>query len=264
MIRISYSGLSTYKQCPMKYDFVYNKGCRSEEKTIALELGGFTHEILEDKINMQIEGNLNLMSLLDKFNKGLIEIEKTFQLEEYEEKIEIFRKRILKKEEFDGWKPVCSEMPFEFEFNGFMFNGFIDLVLEKDGEYKVKDYKSSKKEFDEKELPTNLQFFIYCLAIERKFGKPSIEHEFDFILLGTKQMALTRGFYNRGIKLLTKLTDELKNDTVFKPKPSPLCHWCHLSGNTCVPSEWFNGACHYYSLWHPDDKNYKVNKTWED
>lgn len=264
MTRISYSGLSTYKQCPTKYNFIYNKGCRSSESTLALELGHFLHEILEDKINMIMINNLDNNKLKIKLDEGIKKLRDKYSLDLYEEKIEMFYGRIMEDEDFKGWTPVEVEMPFEFEFNGFIFNGFIDLVLEKDGEYKVKDYKSSKKVFEEKELPTNLQFFIYCLAIEKKFGKPSIEHEFDFILLGDYQNALTRGFYNRGIKALTELTNKLKNDILFKPKPSPLCHYCHLSENTIVNSGWFNGLCEYYSLWRPDNKVYGVNKIWED
>ena len=264
MTRISYSGLSTYKQCPRKYNFIYNKGCRSSESTLALELGHFLHEILEDKINMQICGKIENEKLKEKLDCGVKELREKYNLNDYEEKLDLFYDRIFKEEEFDGWTPIYTEMPFGFEFNGFMFNGFIDLVIEKNGEYKVKDYKSSKKVFDDKELPTNLQFFIYCLAIEKILGKPSVEHEFDFILLGEKQNALTRGFYNRGIKVLTELTNRLKNDNIFKPKPSPLCHYCHLSDNTIVGSTWFNGLCEYYSLWTPQNKTYEVNKVWED
>ena len=58
------------------------------------------------------------------------------------------------------------------------------------------------------------------------------------------------------------LVDEAKETDVFKPCPSPLCHWCDYCKHKDRANDDFSKLCPYYSLWLPNCKTYEVNRPY--
>ena len=300
--KFSYSGLSTFKQCPYQFNLKYNEKLTSSDTTLALELGTLLHYVLEQKGKMLTDEeyvypngckskgivNYNILSgILQKGTTNIDEktMEKILGLNElkkkywevwgipdsegrtYNEKVDLFLKVLTDEMENDDWKPYLFEHPFDFVYDDkIILHGFIDRVDKKeDGSYRVVDYKTNKKLYDSKDLATSLQFGIYALAILNEFEKVPVEYQYRMILLDEKQSALTLGWEKRLITALDKIIkelDERKESGKYDPKPTPLCHWCNYC-KTNPDAKQYRDECVYYSLWTPEVKTFEVNQKYE-
>lgn len=289
--RFSYSKLSTFIQCPMKYKLKYVDGNFEASEAIHLDIGNLLHKVLEIKYRNIIENKENnyeelleiiqngiaeetekdkgkyiigIEKIKEKFGEDrFIEIDSKSNLS-YEDKLQVFYD-YLEKDDIGFWKPFVVEQPFEFNYEGkAILNGFIDRIdINENGDLRVVDYKSSNKVFDDKDLTTPLQMFIYALACENLFGKRPIEYQYDMILLGAKQNACTKGYFNRGLKKLNKTLDDIREyeeSGNYKPKPTPLCHWCEFSETNPNATFYLQDLCEYYCLWTPNKKTFEKNK----
>lgn len=293
----SYSRIEQYKNCPMAYKFKYVNGKTiSDETTLALELGTLCHYVLEQKGKMVKDGSsvkydilkdilyngvvdanqdndkptekmLGVNDLKKKYFEDWNTIEPNSGMD-YTEKIDLFWDKVVKSEmENDDWYAEYFEYYFEFVFQDrVILHGYIDRIDSFDGMFRTIDYKTSKKIYDQNKLSTSLQFGIYALAILMEFGSLPVESVYRFILIDEKQKALTVGWEKRLVKHLTDIFDSILADTKddsFKPKPSPLCHWCSYCKHG-ISADRYKHECEYYSLWTPTNKTYSVNKKWEE
>lgn len=289
--RFSYSRLEQFINCPYAYDLKYNKGLYSSDTSIALELGSLLHKVLETKCKMIMNHDKIDYDLLYKLiTDGIIETDQktkeqilgvdalkqkyweTWFLPDsegrtYEQKIDVFKEVLYQEMEQDDWEPYDCEMYFEFVWDDkVIFNGFIDRVDVKNGKYRIRDYKTSKKIYDRTKLVTSLQFGIYNLALlsNEQIKQTAKENVYDFVLIGQTQQALTKGWETRLVKKLQTLfenIDSCNQNEEWKPNPSPLCYWCNMSATNPNAHE-FKTECEYYSLWTPTEKNFSKNKEW--
>lgn len=296
----SYSKIDTYKGCPYQFDLKYNQKKFTNETSISLELGSLLHYILEQKGKMLVKNTDNTSDfpvvdyqlLNDLMQKGVTDTDektkerllgindlkkKYFEIwyekdnasgMTYEDKMQVFDKVLHKemKEDDNGWKPYLFEHPFEFVWNDrVILKGFIDRVDRRGDDFKTLDYKTSKKVYDSSKLATSLQFGIYALAILNEFGVLPEESIYRFVLLDETQKALTKGWEKRLIKALNGIFDKIDVDEkagVYKPSPSPLCHWCNFCSHNPNAKE-YKHDCEYYSLWEPNNKTFAVNRQFE-
>lgn len=290
--RFSYSRIEQFLNCPMAYDFKYNKHMYSKDTSLALELGSLLHAVLERKGHMLVNKEEININTLDKIiSDGIIETdEKTKEPllginalkskyweiwsvpdsegRTYNEKIELFHDVLIKEmQDDDDWYPYAFEMPFEIVWDDrVILNGFIDRIDTNGELFRVIDYKTSKKVFSKDKLPTSLQFGIYNLAIlnKKEINQLAYENIYRFILLDDEQRALTKGWEKRLIKKLTQIFDSVEakeKSNKWEPKPSPLCYWCYTSGTNPDAHE-FKGVCEYNLLWTPTNKTFEKKKEW--
>lgn len=283
----SYSKLDLYKQCPLRYYYKYEQDKRSNDTSLALELGSICHKVLELK-GIELKNNKTITNdtydyLKDILHNGykdesenLIGVEQLkkkyfenwfgiFSIPSYTDKIKLFEDTTLKNSmSDDNWKVLECEMYFEFVYdNRIKIQGYIDRVdINDKGEYRVVDYKTSKKVYDNSKLTTSWQFGIYAMAILNKFGTLPKEYIYNFILLNETQYALTKGWEKRLVKQLDGILDKIDNDkkaNEFIPNPTPLCHWCDFCKHNPLATT-YRTQCEYHSLWQPDNKTFSVNK----
>ena len=291
--RYSYSGLSCLKQCPFQFNLTYNEGKRSNDTTLALQLGTLLHYVLEQKGYMIKEGVVDYSKLSDILQNGTTEtdektkeaiigikqLKKTYweiwgvpdsEGRTYEQKIETFLKVLSDEMETSEWQPYLFEHPFNFVYdNKIILHGFIDRVDTKvvgdEVYFRVVDYKTNKKPYPDKDLTTSLQFGIYALAILNEFDIVPEEYQYRLILLDQEQYALTKGWEKRLVTALDKLVAELeecKESNEWIPKPTPLCHWCNFC-STNSDAKQYKNECPYYSLWTPENKTFEVNCSYD-
>lgn len=290
----SHSKLECFENCEFMYDKKYNQKKYSSDTSIALELGTLCHLVLELKGRMLTDdenfGVVNYDKLIDILENGFDEItekskehipglvelkgkyweiwsDKDSEGHTYDDKIELF-KQLLYHEMEDGsiWEPYKFEHNFEFVWdNRAIIRGFIDRIDIHGEKLRTVDYKTSKKIFDAKKLPTSQQFGIYALAILNEFGKLPSQSLYRFIFLDEEQLALTKGWEKRLIKKLTKTFDKIDECTksgIWTPKPTPLCHWCSYCKTNPNATE-YRHDCEYHSLWTPTEKTFAVNQSFD-
>ena len=294
--RYSYTALSTFEHCPFQFYLKYIAKRRSEESALHLELGNLAHKIKEliskdlmagntpdyekyeemllkegytglDKANGQEEILLSCDELRGKYFEDWIAPDTKSGMT-YEQKLGIFVEH-LKDEEYDPeWRTIGAEVNFEVEFDDVILFGIIDKIQENSqGQLRIVDYKSSKKVFTDAEIRTPLQMLVYHLAVKNMFpDREIVQYMYDFVFLGETQIGGTKGWIDRGLKKLRKLIagiDEAKASGVFKPCPSPLCHWCDY----CETKDRFEPAfyklCPYHSQWTPDNKTYEKAREYK-
>lgn len=279
--KFSYSKMEVFKNCPYQYDKKYNGKMRTDDTSIALELGSLCHYVLEmkgkmlkDKVDYDFLKNIEIYGAEGML--GTKDLKKKYWEEwyvgdnasgmTYEDKMKVFDKIVHTEMETDEWTPFLFEHNFEFVWNDrCIIHGFIDRVDKHEGEFRVIDYKTSKKSYDQSKLSTSLQFGIYCLAILNEFDQLPIESMYRFILIDESQYALTRGWEKRLIKAIEKILDSvdlMEKEGVWSPKPCPLCYWCNFS-NTNPNATKYKKECDYYSLWTPTNKTFKTNKIFD-
>lgn len=186
----------------------------------------------------------------------------------YDEKCELFLKELREKDMVDEeWKVVAVEQEFSVEYNGrCVLFGFIDRVdMNKDGDIRVVDYKTSKSVFDDSKIKTPLQMFVYALACKEIYGRYPIECLYDFVFIGAEQLGGTKGWLKRGEKKLTKILDaidECAKTGVYKPSATPLCYWCSYASHTPLGDPKFKLECDYHLKWTPTSKTFAKKNEW--
>ena len=290
--RLSYSGLEVYKTCPFQYNLKYGEKKYSKDTTLALELGSLLHKIEEERVKYVIVGqpiDYDNLEFILKYGTvetdsktrehilGLDELKRKYFEEwytpdnvsgmTYEEKMEVFKKSMYHEmEDTSIWRPVYTELPFELVYKDrVIFNGFIDRVDQNIyGSFRTVDYKTSKAIYKSDKIATSLQFGIYALAIYQMFGRIPISFLYRFILIDESQKAMTKGWEKRLERTLDNTLDKIdqnKKSGIWIPKPSALCAWCNFSMTNPKAHE-FKGDCEYYSLWTPENKDWRVNKRY--
>jgi CRISPR/Cas system-associated exonuclease Cas4 (RecB family) len=288
--RISYSKLSTFEQCPRKFFYKYEQKKRADVSSLALEIGTISHygkeliglalmrgerpdyeaikQIVMDGYDDEEIHILGINELKEKYFFEWVEPDNKSGMT-YDEKLEIYFSNLHSLEKDASWEIVACELEFDFLWQDLIrLYGFIDRVDRNvvTGEYRVVDYKSSKKMFDDKDTKTPLQMLFYTLAIEHVYGMQPVEHLYDFMFLGKIQECCSKGYYKRGTKKLLKLWDELctaRKSGMWIPKATPLCHWCDYCRTNPRSSNDYNEECKYYSLWTPNNKTYAKNKEFD-
>ena len=294
--RISYSKLSTFEQCPRKFLYKYEQNKRSDTTSLALELGTIAHygkELVGQALMLAQKPDYEyvkkiVMNGYDEVSEftpihipGILELKEKYFFEwiepdnksgmNYDEKLKIYFKNLHNLELDKEWRPIAVEPEFDFPYEGlFRLYGFIDRIdINSKREYRVVDYKSSKKVFDDKDLKTPMQMYFYTLAVEHMYEATPVEHIYDFIFLGEIQNACSKGYQNRGQKKLLKLWGELgecRTSGIYLAKASPLCYYCEYcknNPNTVNATDGLRGTCEYYSLWTPHNRTFEKNKEFD-
>lgn len=291
----SHSRLECYTNCPYQFDLKYNQNKISKDTTLALEFGSICHLCLEFKGKMLINGKVDYdflektafeggMSDDGRGNAlklaGINDLKKKYWQDwatpdseghDYNYKVDTFLKILhTEMEENDEWEPYQFEKEFRFVFNErAIFKGFIDRIdirkTELGYEYRLVDYKTSKKRYDDSKTTTSQQFLIYNMALLLEYGHEAVENQYRFICIDDRQLALTKGWQKRGIQKLNKIFDQIDEGYEKKlwiPKSSPLCYYCTYS-NTNPQAKQYKRECEYFSLWKPSEKTFEVNKKFD-
>lgn len=292
----SYSRLEQFENCPLAYDFKYNKKMFFGGDTIITQLGTLIHSC-EEQISLALkEGktpdynkikdylyNVNIPKKNQFDTEGGIygiNILKTKYPTEYYKpsdktglsyfnKVENYVQHMHRQEEYMEQHPELEiwdvEHPFIFVYRGYTMKGFIDRIFKYKGEdrFVIHDIKTRDRLFEENKVPTPLQHIIYAISLKNELGLATEPDEFawDLVLIQQYQQCGTKGCIKRGYKKLDKLFDGIEAGD-FAPKPSPLCYWCSFSNTNPDVTEEGKNVCPYYQKWTPDKKDFSTMFQW--
>ncbi|MBU4310821.1 PD-(D/E)XK nuclease family protein [bacterium] len=252
-VRLSYSKISTYSQCPLKYKYQYIEK-RPTKPSLYLDFGSTIHNTLRDYHRDCDPKKAKLEDLMATYHRNWIataykdkEEEEAFRergrgiLKAYYEKAKVDPNRVLYLEEF-----------FKVKIGDYELVGRIDRVDRlPDGGWEIIDYKTSRKIKDESELesplhPTEvqetLQLDIYHIACQENWRREPKRLSIYYLAAQEngqyrpRKVSVSRiGGEAQRIKALKRAIHNIaqgiqKED--FSPKTGPLCGWCDYK-ETC-------------------------------
>lgn len=230
MGQYSYSKLSLYGQCPLRYKWHYIDG-RKEPPSRALKIGSAVHAAIAayDKhlVSERLPTDVTYAPLalaaaweeLAKEGRRLSEDEK----DEVEEVFLTFvDSHILEPESV-----VSIEEMEEVERDGFVFCGVLDLLSLRDGIPVVRDYKTDHQVRSPAAVAHDPQLATYAVLVHWAHGYEEVLCELDFV----RHRTVRRTQYDLpGIKkaeawLLGQI-EALEAERDWSPTPGSHCAWC--------------------------------------
>ncbi|MEK7432199.1 MAG: UvrD-helicase domain-containing protein [Cyanobacteriota bacterium] len=244
---ISVTQIEEFAKCPMKYFFNRKIKIRSiKEKTEDIEgnvKGIIVHKILEVFYNELINKDMLKISFDEKkkiINEISLSTFKDFEtiydnlyldymkyqfntgLKEENKKGILYK--ILESDEKsieENWLPTKTEHKFNFKFSEFNFNGSIDRIDEKEGRFRIIDYKSGNHNTTE-DIKEGLAFQmpIYGMAYKEQ-NKKDFSHAFYYSMKDIEKIApsfVIPEYKAKEIKTDTKSILDLSTENLEKIK----------------------------------------------
>jgi len=190
LTKYSFSSLSTYTQCSLKYYFNYVLNINFEEQTPALFLGSLCHEMFEHHYRNDCKTTREEIKnlFLNRFDAGIIleDVQGSFPkqieynrdmglrvIDQFFDNPDVSKVKPLVFKNKDGKEEPAIEMYFRIpmidlktgEDFGIELSGIIDVVDGKGRKIRIKDHKTSSKEYSDFFIETSLQLTMYAYAI---------------------------------------------------------------------------------------------------
>jgi len=241
-MRISYSSLENFKQCPLKYK-LSNIDKIKEPKSKEAIFGTYIHKVL--KWFYQKDPHFpTLDALLKYYREYWPKKTEGFEWKDPEEEKSYFKEGLRILEEFYNknipHKTSILDLETRFEVvidenpdkpNGkHILTGVIDRIDKlPDGTVEIIDYKTGKRMPSQNALDKNEQLSLYAIGLKNRWPR-----------IKTENLKLSLYFLKFKEKINTKRTEkdleEAKNKVIdlihkieksdFEPRSSVLCGWC--------------------------------------
>jgi len=240
-MRLSYSALDTFKQCPQKYKFQYVDRIPAPKSKDAI-FGTLVHSALKyyhepNRLAPLTEEEL-LNFWLQNWDASVFD-DQRLEATLFAQGVQILKNYFAKNSGLD-FDVLALETPFEapvtFGQDAHFVTGKIDRIDKlNDGGFEVIDYKTTKKMPAQKSVDEDLQLAIYHIGVANRW--PSLVQE-------NRPIKTSLYFLKHGEKLSTTKTNvslENTQETIarlfekiktaheqqkFDPLPNPLCDWC--------------------------------------
>ena len=179
---LSFTALTTYKTCPLKYKYQYILNFPTKQSK-ALSFGNTIHECLKEYHVAKLNRNVKLEELLEIYKNKF----QPFGYEDRDNQIDYYRAGVdLLTNYFDKYndlkiKPVVIEKMFKFDLNGVPVSGKIDRIdLNEDGTYEIIDYKTGELK-TEKDIRNDDQLTLYAQAAKEFFNYTNVKLTYFYI-----------------------------------------------------------------------------------
>lgn len=235
-MRLSYSGIDTYRTCGLKYKF-REIDKLPEPKSKEAVFGTLVHSTMKF-IHDPALLSPTLEQALDHFSKNWNSDIWSDELEErtaFTQGVEMLQ-RYYHDNRPNEARVIALESRFGIEIDGgngskHVLSGIIDRIDKTDEGYEIIDYKTARKMPSQDKVDTDLQLTIYLRAFLERY--PAEKNNLD-------KITVSLYFLKHGVKLSSKrtLADLTALDTTvleavrdieakkFDPILSPLCDWC--------------------------------------
>lgn len=242
-MRTSYSALTTYKSCPLKFKYQEIDKIRVKKGKEAV-FGASIHETLryaftKNPLFPTLSEIINFFKNTWQERVSKIEIENE-EKNEYEKDGEAMLTGFYKKNQPWNFNTVDLESRFDFTIsdknsgNTHTIAGIIDRIdKNSESEYEIIDYKTASRMPSKEIIDRDLQLSIYHLGILTRWPQilpQNIKLSLYFLKhnekISTERFARdTEKTQNTLLSLIKEILERVeKND--FPPTPSALCDWC--------------------------------------
>lgn len=232
----SYSSLSSYLDCPLKFKLRHHFGIK-EEKNLSLIIGSIYHKILGTFFENNIKGRTwtNFENIIRKI------------FTEYNIEFEYLRNEFLEKaitefkNYYNNYMPSSEvnsfmEKEFTFKIDEENFKGRIDQInIINDSTVEIIDFKSGANNISKADFEKEIQLKLYRLAIDLSENLSFLKHknyQLKYIFLGEDKkpvLMLPEEYYKEKdfLNFLNEMILETKSEK-YEPDPDN-----HLSCSGC-------------------------------
>lgn len=224
----SYSKISTFKSCPLKFKFQYIDKIPGKMDTAALIKGRTIHYLIENSHLNENDYSEEMKQNIKDYPEAL-EIKKNFEQSE----LGIKYLKNIDKPATNEYKIGLSNLLEASEYSkDSLFNGIIDYICVKSGILYLCDFKSGKCR-DVRYMDYN-QLLFYAIYFFQKYKIKKIIISFIYVEHNLENDLELNIEYldNYKRELLTNIC-QIENCIDFKPKTSALCDYCSFQ-EICV------------------------------
>lgn len=226
-MRLSYSSISKYQNCPLSYKFAYVDKIPLAKKP-ALSFGSSLHATLRDFYNVPLPVPPSQSELFEMLKKnwdssGYSSPDEESSHFEYAKQI---LRQFYEKNKANFQIPLALEQSFQVEVDSIKVTGVIDRVDSSSNSIEIIDYKTSKKLPSQKSVDSDLQLTLYHWAAEEMWGispkRLSLYFLRSNISLSTQR---DRQSIEEAKQLVVSTAQQIR-EKKFQPRENPLCPWC--------------------------------------
>jgi RecB family exonuclease len=227
-LRLSYSSISTYENCPLQYRYRYLEKLPGR-RTPALAFGEALHEALRAWYHQPVPVPPPVEHLLASLDEAWDP--SVYASPEEERTYKDHAREVLSayhRTNSGSFRiPVALEQRFEIEVDGVTVSGIIDRMdRHPDGSYEIIDYKTSRRLPPLRFIERDLQLSIYYLAAYEVWGIRPEKLTLYFLLPGqpltsTRTPADAEATRSRIAGVAARI-----RSGEFPARENPLCNWC--------------------------------------
>ncbi len=241
-MRVSYSSLESFKQCPLRYKFSQIDKIKEPKSKEAI-FGSYIHKILK-WFYQQDPTFPSLEKLLGYYKEHWPQKTEGFSWNDKKEEKFYFQEgeRML-RDYYKNNTPLSSsivdlETHFEVVINEkddqsdkvHILSGIIDRIDKlPNGMIEIIDYKTGKRMPSQRQVDKNNQLSLYAIGLRNRWPNLSLDNlslSLYFLKFGekiktTRKEEDLKEAYSNIIDLIHKI-----QNSHFEPHPSPLCAWC--------------------------------------
>jgi len=229
-MRLSYSAINTYQNCPLMYKFGYIDKLPSKPNE-KMWFGGHLHEalkfILDDPYHLPTQAE-TVRFYAENFDKSIFSSEAAAQnyFENGLKIIEKFYKQITEKLP----QIVSTEEKFVLPMGKHNISGIFDRVDKLSDEYfEIIDYKTGRVS-DQNRLDKDLQLTLYDWAAKQKWPHlKDVKLSLHFLRPDLKMSTKREKAHHQELEKIVHKTAEQIEKEKFEPKAGPLCNYCDFA-----------------------------------
>ncbi|HWH32181.1 MAG TPA: PD-(D/E)XK nuclease family protein [Egibacteraceae bacterium] len=230
-LRLSFSRVDAYRQCPLKFRFAYLDKLPSTPSP-ELSWGSSIHAALEawwdQKLPEPPPVEFLWQALFDHWDdEGFEGMAREDKLKWYQHARNVLAQH--HQRHAPSFQPaVATEEWFELDLgDDIVVLGSIDHVARTpSGGIGIVDWKTNRKAKNRKQVAGSLQLAIYTLAARELWGQDPEWVALDFVVPGVRVTVGREEIDTDAALAAVRETARLVRAELFEPKPSALCPWC--------------------------------------
>jgi len=242
----SHSRLSSFEDCPRKFQYRYVLKLPSETEGIEAFVGKRVHEVLERLYRFTGDGKVpSLARVLERFqlwwdehfDAARIRIVREGLDAEYYRRLgeRCLTQYYRRNYPFDADETLAVEERVLFSLDPageYRLQGFVDRVVRaRDGALEIHDYKTSARVPRQEWLDRDRQLALYQMGLSERYGRGKPVRLVWHYLAPNQVRTSTRT--PEQLETLRAdtiaLIDRVRAEQEFKPKVGPLCSWCEFN-----------------------------------